>query len=138
MSKVSATARTLLSRANIGVMATLMPDGSPQTTAVWVDVSDEHVLVATTTNTLKYANLARDPRVALTVVDRTDPYLEVNIRGRVIAVHEQEGEAYIDRLSQKYYGVTPYPYHKAGDVWVMVVIEVLRSRTNKEVPVESE
>src|SRR3712207_5066780 len=50
-------------------IATLMPDGSPQVTQVWVDTDGEHILVNTAEGRQKERNVRRDPRVAVNVVD---------------------------------------------------------------------
>jgi PPOX class probable F420-dependent enzyme len=121
---------SLLNGANFGVIATIGADGAPQTTAVWVDWDGSHLLVATTTETVKYRNVVRDPRVAITVIDKVDPYFEVNLKGRVVEIRA-DGVATIDRLSGRYYGVQPYPYHKPGAIWVTVVVDLERVRTNK-------
>ena len=63
----------LLGGPNFGVLATLGSDGAPQTTAVWVDTDGEHLLFATNPDTVKYRNLVRDSRVAITVIDHEDP-----------------------------------------------------------------
>jgi PPOX class probable F420-dependent enzyme len=131
MPDLSQTARRLLDGPNIGVIATLMPDGSPQTSAVWVTRRDESVAFATT-ETLKLSNLRRDPRVSVTVNDRDDPYLELNLRGTVTAIDESGGTALIDALSELYYGTTPYPYHQPGQTWFAVEIKVERWRTNRD------
>jgi PPOX class probable F420-dependent enzyme len=120
----------LLGGPNFGVLATIGSDGAPQTTAIWVDTDGEHLLFATTTETVKYRNLVRDARVAITVMDHEDPYLEANLQGRVIEIR-QDGVATIDRLSGRYYGVQPYPYHKPGHEWVTVVVEITKARTNR-------
>jgi PPOX class probable F420-dependent enzyme len=127
----SETARRLLDEPNIAVIATLMPDGSPQTSAVWVALAGDDSVTFATTPTLKLANIRRDPRVSVTVYDRDDPYLELNIRGRVTSVGSSRGVALIDELSSLYYGKFPYPYHKPGETWFAVTIGVERWRTNR-------
>jgi len=129
---LSATARRLLDEPNIAVIATLMPDGAPQTSAVWVTRAGEDSVAFATTPTLKLANVRRDPRVSVTVYDREDPYLELNIRGRVTSVDPARGVALIDGLSSAYYGKTPYPYHKPGEIWFAVTIGIERWRTNRD------
>ena len=129
---LSATARRLLDEPNIAVVATLMPDGSPQTSAVWVTRAGDDSLEFATTPTLKLANVRRDPRVSVTVCDREDPYLELNIRGLVTSVDPSRGVALIDELSSSYYGKTPYPYHQPGQTWFAVTIAVVRWRTNRD------
>ena len=128
---LSATAQRLLDEPNIAVIASLMPDGSPQTSAVWVTRDGDEVVFATT-ETLKLANVGRDPRVSVTVCDRDDPYLELNIRGTVTSVDPDRGVALIDELSELYYGKTPYPYHKPGQTWYAVTVRVDRWRTNRD------
>jgi PPOX class probable F420-dependent enzyme len=128
----SETARRLLDEPNIAVIATLMPDGSPQTSAVWVARAGDDSLTVATTETLKLANIRRDPRVSVTVYDRDDPYLELNLRGRVTSVGSSGGVALIDELSALYYGKSPYPYHKPGETWFAVTIGIERWRTNRD------
>jgi PPOX class probable F420-dependent enzyme len=131
MPELSETARRLLDGPNIAVLATLMPDGTPQTSAVWVARRGQ-ALVFATTQTLKLANLRRDPRVSATVCDRDDPYLELNLRGLVTDVDSSAGVALIDELSELYYGRTPYPYHQPGQAWFAVSVEIGRWRTNRD------
>jgi PPOX class probable F420-dependent enzyme len=129
---LSETARRLLDEPNIAVIATLMADGSPQTSAVWVARAGDDSVAFATTPTLKLANIRRDPRVSVTVYDRDDPYLELNIRGRVTSVDPSGGVALIDELSSLYYGKFPYPYHKPGETWFAVTIRIERWRTNRD------
>jgi PPOX class probable F420-dependent enzyme len=132
MPELSQTARRLLDAPNFAVIATLMPSGEPQTSAVWVTRQDDDSVVFATTPTVKLSNIRRDPRVSLTVCDRDDPYLELNIRGMVTSVDESGGTALIDELSQQYYGKTPYPYHKPGVAWFAVRVQIDRWRTNRD------
>lgn len=131
MPELSPTAQRLLDEPNIAVIATLMPDGSPQTSAVWVTRRTGSVALATT-QTLKLSNIRRDPRVSVTVYDRDDPYLELNIRGTVTSIDKSGGTALIDELSQLYYGKSPYPYHKPGQAWFAVGIQIEHWRTNRD------
>lgn len=130
MRELSATARKLLDEPNIAVLATLMEDGTAQTSAVWLTRSGDDVLF-TTTETLKLRNLRRDPRVSFTVIDRDDPYLELNARGLVTMI-EADGGRLIDQLSAQYYGKSPYPYHKDGQQWYAARIALARWRTNRD------
>jgi PPOX class probable F420-dependent enzyme len=129
---LSETARRLLDEPNFAVIATLMPDGSPQTSAVWVARTGDDSVTFATTPTIKLANIRRDPRVSVTVYHREDPYLELNLRGRVTSVDSSGGVALIDELSMLYYGKFPYPYHKPGEAWFAVTIEIERWRTNRD------
>jgi PPOX class probable F420-dependent enzyme len=128
---LSENARALLDGPNIAVLATLMPGGEPQTTAVWVARDGDDTVVIATTETLKLKNMRRDRRVSLTIIDRDDPYLELNARGQVVDIDADAGKALIDELSQSYYGTTPYPYHQEGQTWFAVRIRLDRVRTNR-------
>jgi PPOX class probable F420-dependent enzyme len=110
-------------------VATVMPDGSPQVTPVWVDTDGEAVLFNTAKGRLKHRNLSRDPRVAISVTDRNDDYRTVVIRGRAELVDEGADEL-IDRLAKKYRGLDRYPFRQPGEerVTVRVVPETIHRR----------
>ena len=55
-------------------LATLMPDGSPQVTPVWVDYDHGLVLINATGKRIKYRNVKSDSRVAFSIIDSKDPY----------------------------------------------------------------
>src|SRR5579883_218587 len=76
----------LLEEKQIAILSTLMPDGSPHSTPVWVDVEPDgsHVLVNTVIGHLKQHNFTRYPRVALTVVDSQAPFRSVSLRGTIV------------------------------------------------------
>ena len=65
--------KALLDGPNFAHLATLMPDGSPQSVPVWVGREEDHVLICTGEGSLKAKNIRRDPRVALSIVDFHDP-----------------------------------------------------------------
>jgi len=88
-------------------LATLMPDGSPQVTPVWVDVDGGDLLFSTTEGTVKLANLRRDPRVVVSFQAKEFegqglwPYVVIEGRARIT-----EGGALevMDRLAEAYLG----------------------------------
>lgn len=106
---LSEQASKLLRGRNFAHLATLMPDGSPQVTPVWVDTDGDDVLVNTAEGRLKWRNVRRDPRVALDVVDTENPYAAVYIRGRVVEVTAEGAHEHIDRLAKRYTGADRYP-----------------------------
>ena len=134
--ELSPTALHILRGANVAVLSTLLTDGAPQSTAVWVHEEAGRPIIATTKDTLKYRNLQADPRISLTVFVREDPYVELNLRGRIRQFIDDDQFETIDMLSEKYYGVRPYPYLTANQEWVKLVVDVDRLRTNKELPDE--
>ena len=83
---ITADARVLLSRPNFAHLSTLMPDGSPQNTPVWIGMEGDRILIGTGEGSRKVRNVRRDPRVALSVVDFHNPYEEVQVRGRVSGI----------------------------------------------------
>ncbi len=97
-------------------LATLMPDGSPQITQVWVDTDGEHVLVNTAEGRQKVKNVRRDPRVALNVVDPTNAWRIAMVRGRVVDVTTEGADRLIDELAKKYLNEDRYPFRQPGEV----------------------
>ena len=89
-------------------VATTMPDGSPQLTQTWVTTDGEHVVINTPAGTQKARNVARDPRVAVNIVDPDDTRRFYAVRGRVIATTSDGAAESIDEISHKYLGI-PYP-----------------------------
>lgn len=109
-------------------IATLMRDGSPHLTQVWVDTDGEHVLINTDARRQKVRNIKRDPRVALNVVDPTNPYRLVEIRGRVVEIVAEGAAEFIDRLSLKYTGNPKYQGHAPDEQRVTLKIAPERVR----------
>jgi PPOX class probable F420-dependent enzyme len=109
--KLCADTRRLLDAPNFAHLSTLMPDGAPKVEPVWVAREGDQILVATDERTIKGQNMARDPRVALSVVSLDDPYEQVLVRGRVVEVRDDNALHYLDRMSQQYIGA-PFPRRK--------------------------
>ena len=102
--KLCLDARRLLDAPNFGHLATLLPDGAPKVEPVWVAREGDLVLVATDRRTLKGRNMERDPRVALSVVSQDNPYEQLLVRGRVVAVRPDAELTALDRISRQYLG----------------------------------
>jgi len=109
--ELCADTRRLLDAPNFAHLATLMPDGAPKVEPVWVAREGDRILVATDERTLKGRNMARDPRVALSIVSSENPYEQALIRGRVASVRGDDELRYLDRISQQYIGA-PFPRRK--------------------------
>lgn len=110
-------------------LATMMSDGSPQVTPVWIDFDGQHVLVNSARGRTKDRNMRRDPRVSLDLQDPDNPYRHISIRGRVAEITENGAEAHIDKMAKKYLNLDNYPYRQAGEVRVLYKIEPERSYT---------
>lgn len=116
----------LLRRPSSCFLTTLMPDGSPQVTLVWVDTDGTNILVNTVRGHQKARNVERDPRVALAVSDPATPARYVAVRGRVTDVTTEGAAEHIERLAQRYLG-TPYPWFGGRDqVRLLLTIEADR------------
>jgi PPOX class probable F420-dependent enzyme len=85
------------------VVTTVGPDGSPQSTVVWVDYDGENVLFNTAEGRVKPRNLRANPQVSVTVVDPADGYRWISVSGP--AELSEEGAAeHINKLANKYWG----------------------------------
>ena len=124
---LSPDVRALLDEPNFAHLATLMPDGSPQSAPVWVGVEGDHLLVATGEGSLKAKNTRRDPRVSLSVVAMDNPYREAQLRGRVVERRPDAKFEVMDRISRKYIG-KEFPMRTNPEQRVVLVIEVQRAR----------
>ncbi len=111
MAELTERARRLIEEPNFGYLATVMPDGSPQVSPVWVELSNGYVALNTAAGRVKEKNMRRDPRVAISIANRENQYEKVDIRGRVVEMADgPEADEMIDRLAKKYIGAETYPY----------------------------
>jgi PPOX class probable F420-dependent enzyme len=112
--------RQLLDRANFAHLATLMEDGSPHSTPVWVGREGDQILIGTGGKSLKARNTRRDPRVAISMVDFQDPYMETQLRGRVVEQRPDNDLKILDAISMKYTG-KPFPMREPDDRIALVI-----------------
>lgn len=113
----------LLQDKNFASLSTLMSDGSPQVTPTWVDVEDNVILINTAEGRLKHKNISRDPRVAISVTDRINPYNMVTIRGKVVAQTNQGADEHIDKLAKKYLDIDRYPMKSPDEKRIILKIK---------------
>jgi PPOX class probable F420-dependent enzyme len=121
--KISEGVRKLLKEPNFASLATLMPDGSPQVTPVWVDFDGTHILVNTAEGRQKPRNVRHDPRVAVSVYNHQNPYSCATVRGRVVEITEAGADEHIDRMAKKYLGRDTYPYRGPDERRIIFKIE---------------
>jgi PPOX class probable F420-dependent enzyme len=121
--RLTSKAVKLIEGKNFAHIATLMPDGSPQVSPVWIDHEDNRILVNTAEGRVKQKNLTRDPRVAISIADQSNPYDKVLIRGRVLSQTLQGADAHIDKLAKKYIGKDRYPWRAPGEKRIIIRIE---------------
>ncbi len=113
----------LLEKQAFGNLGTLMNDGSPQVTPVWVDYDGTYVRFNSAKGRVKDKNIRRDPRVSISLQDPANPYRYLEIRGRVVEITENGADDHINKLSQKYLGKAVYPFRQPGEVRVLYKIE---------------
>ncbi len=107
-------------------LCTLMPDGSPQASPVWVDMADGKVVINSAEGRRKDKNIRADPRVAVSITDPDNPYRCVMIRGKVVDITKVGADAHIDAMAKKYLGKDSYPFRQPGEVRVLYTIEADR------------
>ena len=101
-------------------LATIGPDGAPQSSPMWFLWDGEHLKFTHTTNRKKYQNIRRDPRVAVSITDVDDPYTYAEFRGIVERIEEDPTGAFYDTLA-KHYGV---PWRYSGDPRVILYMKI--------------
>jgi PPOX class probable F420-dependent enzyme len=104
-------------------LATLMPDGSPHVSPVWIDYDGQYLVINSAKGRVKDRNMRRDPRVGLDLLDPDNPYRHLSIRGRVTEITEHGADEQIDKLTKKYLNQDTYPYRGSGEVRVTYKIE---------------
>ena len=123
--KLSPGAVKLLQEKQIAQFATVMRDGSPQVTPGWIDVEPDgsHILINSAEGRIKTRNAAREPRVAVSVVDAQNPYRYAIIRGRIVERTHDGADAHIDALAKKYLGQDSYPNRNPSEQRVILRIK---------------
>lgn len=97
-----------------GVLTTIMPDGTPQSSLVWVDYDGECVLLNTTLERQKGRNMQSNPKVTILVMDPKDSTRWVEVRGHVSEIAQDGAEDHADTLTQRY---CTNKLHFYGDVY---------------------
>lgn len=117
MSKsIPAEFHDLFQKPTLGHLATLMEDGTPQVTPVWVDYDGTHILINTAKGRTKDLNMSKRPSVAIDIVDPENPFRYIAIRGQVIGILEDPDYEHADKLARRYLGCDNYPWRGVGQV----------------------
>ncbi len=116
-----------------GILTTLMPDGMPQSSIVWVDYDGEYVLINTTLERQKGRNMQLNPKVSVLVIDPNDSSRWVEVRGQVIEMTRDGAESHADKLTQRYCPGKQYfyrdiypPEQREKETRVIAVIQPLK------------
>lgn len=123
--KITEPIAKLLDGKNFAFFATIMGDGSPQITPVWVDwdKDTDTILVNTAEGRLKHKNILKDPRVSISVANQSNPYEMVTTRGKVIEQITEGAAEHTDKLAKKYMGLDKYPYYSPNEKRVILKIK---------------
>jgi len=105
----------------VGTLTTLRADGSPHSTVIWVDTTDDAVLFNTARGRAKERYMLNDPRVSVLVIDPQDAYRWVAVSGTAELI-EEGADDHIDRLAKKYLDADSYPFRNPAETRVTVRI----------------
>lgn len=127
-SPIPADAADLLASTALAHVATIGPDGTPQVTPVWFDWDGRYLRFSQTTRRQKYRNLRRDPRIAVSIVDPSNPYRRLELRGVVVRIDPDPDLAFVDKVTKKYLGQERDPARNPPDEErVVIVVEPRRT-----------
>jgi len=108
-----------------GHVVTFDPSGRPQVTMVWMDVEGNEALFNTVEGRKKPQNLQRDPRIIISVQNRTEPQSYLVLNGTA-TVTETGADVHVDKLAKRFLGVDKYPYRQPGEKHLIVRVKVDR------------
>jgi PPOX class probable F420-dependent enzyme len=108
-----------------GHVVTFNPNGQPQLTMVWMDVDGNEALFNTAEGRKKVQNLRRDPRIMISVQNRSEPQSYVVLNGAA-TLTETGADAHIDKLAKRFLGLDKYPYRQPGEKRVIVRVKIDR------------
>jgi len=94
--------RDLLDRPLFAHLATLRPDGSPQSSVMWFSWDGQRVRFSHTNNRQKYRNLLKDGRVSFHVQDPDNAYRTLEVRGKVVSMDPDPDAAFYRSLQKRY------------------------------------
>jgi PPOX class probable F420-dependent enzyme len=112
----------LFQKKTFAALATLMPDGTPQVTPVWIDYDGKHVIVNSARGRQKDKNMKPGAPVAVVLIDPDNPYRHLQVRGRIAEVTEKGADEHIDRMAKRYLDKDKYPFRQPGEVRVLYKI----------------
>lgn len=129
MATIPEAVREILEKKSFVHLATVMEDGSPQVSPVWIEIEGEQIVVNSAKGRVKDRNMRADSRVALSATDPDNPYRSLMIRGRVTKITEDGADDHIDALAKKYLNEDKYPFRSPDEVRVKYYIEPIKVAT---------
>jgi len=116
----------LFQQKNLIFISTINSDGSPQLTPVWGNYDDGYVLINTAEGRLKHKNVLRDPRVAISVVDHSNPLNMTTIKGKVIEIIPDYDYIHANKLTKQYMGLDEYPFKRDDEKRIIFKIKPVK------------
>jgi PPOX class probable F420-dependent enzyme len=108
---------------NLAFIATLSKDGSPHVTPVWTELVDDLIFINTFETSAKNRHITIDKRIALSIVEQTNPSSIVTIKGKVIEQTTEGADDHLKRLAKKYLGIGKYYYRKPNHNRIILKIQ---------------
>lgn len=108
---------------NFAAIGTVMPDGSPHVSIVWIDADEDYIYVNTAEGRVKPENLRRDNRVALSIFDAENLYKQAMVKGTAVEDTEAVAEEHIHRMAKKYLGLEKYPHGRPDEIRIVFKIK---------------
>ena len=112
----------LLTKPNHAVLSTINADGSVHSAVIWVNAEGDKVAFNGAQGRVWPANIERDARVTLVVINQENPYEYVYVQGSVAGDTTDGADEHIDKLAKKYMDVDEYPFRKDGETRLIVTI----------------
>ncbi|MEV0697485.1 PPOX class F420-dependent oxidoreductase [Saccharopolyspora sp. NPDC050389] len=123
MSAIPQDREEILNKRAFAHVATIGPNGEPQSSPVWIDWDGRYLKFSQTKTRQKYRNLKREPRIAISVHDPDQPYQYVEVRGKVAKIEDDPNRAFINKMAKKYLDEDEYPWPQPGEERVVVYVE---------------
>jgi PPOX class probable F420-dependent enzyme len=120
---LSRLAKELIDGPNFATLATIMPDGSPQASTMWIDRQGDTVRLNTAVGRVKHKNLHKDARVAISIFAMDDPYVDISLRGKVVHETTEGAVEHIHALANKYLG-RDYPWLEQSPPRITLLVEI--------------
>ncbi|MEA1902703.1 MAG: PPOX class F420-dependent oxidoreductase [Actinomycetota bacterium] len=108
-------------------VATVGPEGEPHSSPVWFDWDGEHIKFSLTTTRQKYRNLNQDKRISVSIVDPSNAYRYIEVRGELADVEPDPDIDFISRMAKKYLDKDRYPWHQEGDERVIMKVRPVKT-----------
>jgi PPOX class probable F420-dependent enzyme len=120
LKEITPNVQKLFEEKNFASFATVMKDGSPQVTPVWVDYDAGNIIINTAEGRVKHRNVTRNPKVAVSVTDSANPYTMVTVRGTITEQTNRGADEHVDKMAEKYLGVDKYPFRAQGEKRILL------------------